>query len=769
MGPEPRARLALLGLLSVTLFGFLDVFADGSFVGPALLGIALALGVSVGGRRLGLPSSLTLLAGLVVAFVYLGLIFQPSLTLLGLPTPAAARAMADAIRSAYSHSQVDFAPVPVRSGYAIMLAAGFWIAAALGEVATFRWRRPLIAAGPAVTLFAVGLIVGSGKTTAFWVPVFLVALMTFLATEATYSMRFWGRWVTAWSERGDDEPDDTSGPIARRMAAVCLAGALVAPAVMPGLDSGVLSWRNDAGQGPGGGGAGATGPGSDSGRLDPLVSIVPHLIHQTSSVLFSVRTDQPEYLRLITLTRFDGTNWTPPDQSQATIAPDGTVPPSPGLPDRPRVVRESITVDNLSGVSVPAVEGARRATVGAGAAGRTLLATSETGDLRITGELDNGVNYETSSAVPDIGSFKELETAPIGHVTDPDLYRLPRALSVAVAALRDRWIGEASTPMQKLVQIQAHLRNFTYQITAHTQPTQDYLSQFLLITRLGYCQQFATAFALLARSLHYPTRVVVGFLPGRKTADGVYQVRGTDAHAWPEVYFGHFGWVRFEPTPRANSDAATAPAYTGPAGQGAAGSAAAPGALGGNANNKNPRQISGRENFRSKSGGLRSAAADASTWYAAFKRLLGVLTLLGLAFLLAVPALTWGRIRRRYASADDDSATARAAFAQFEDRTISIAMPRRASESATAFAARVASARSLPLGVARRLASIYEAAEYSTSGITRGAASEARSLAGRLDAALWLDASLLDRALLLFSPRAVVRNGRNTGPKAARA
>jgi transglutaminase-like putative cysteine protease len=33
-------------------------------------------------------------------------------------------------------------------------------------------------------------------------------------------------------------------------------------------------------------------------------------------------------------------------------------------------------------------------------------------------------------------------------------------------------------------------------------------------------------------------------------------VRVSDAHAWPELYFPQLGWVRFEPTPATQSNAA---------------------------------------------------------------------------------------------------------------------------------------------------------------------------------------------------------------------
>ena len=65
----------------------------------------------------------------------------------------------------------------------------------------------------------------------------------------------------------------------------------------------------------------------------------------------------------------------------------------------------------------------------------------------------------------------------------------------------------------------------------------------------GTSEQFATAFAVLARTVGLPTRIVVGFeVPTGAQAD--VTVTGSDMLAWPEVYFAGQGWVRFAPTPQ---------------------------------------------------------------------------------------------------------------------------------------------------------------------------------------------------------------------------
>jgi transglutaminase-like putative cysteine protease len=76
------------------------------------------------------------------------------------------------------------------------------------------------------------------------------------------------------------------------------------------------------------------------------------------------------------------------------------------------------------------------------------------------------------------------------------------------------------------------------------------LESFLFSDKLGYCQQFAGAMALLLRMGGVPARVAVGFTQGTfDSASRRWIVTDIDAHAWVEAWFAGYGWVRFDPTP----------------------------------------------------------------------------------------------------------------------------------------------------------------------------------------------------------------------------
>jgi hypothetical protein len=73
--------------------------------------------------------------------------------------------------------------------------------------------------------------------------------------------------------------------------------------------------------------------------------------------------------------------------------------------------------------------------------------------------------------------------------------------------------------------------------------------EFLFETRRGFCEHYASSFALLMRIAGIPSRVVMGYLGGeRNPLGGHWIVRQSDAHAWTEVWLEGDGWVRVDPT-----------------------------------------------------------------------------------------------------------------------------------------------------------------------------------------------------------------------------
>ena len=94
-------------------------------------------------------------------------------------------------------------------------------------------------------------------------------------------------------------------------------------------------------------------------------------------------------------------------------------------------------------------------------------------------------------------------------------------------------------------------RGYTYD--QHPPPARYPLESFLFTHKVGYCQQFSGAMAMLLRMGGIPARVAAGFTTGVPERGHTWQVSDTDAHAWVEAWFPRYGWVRFDPTPTERS------------------------------------------------------------------------------------------------------------------------------------------------------------------------------------------------------------------------
>ena len=140
--------------------------------------------------------------------------------------------------------------------------------------------------------------------------------------------------------------------------------------------------------------------------------------------------------------------------------------------------------------------------------------------------------------------------------------QLPGALPDRVSALARRITKNAMNDYDRVKAIEAYMReNYEYSIDSPVPPIgQDAVDHFLFETDVGFCEQFASATAVMLRTLGIPARVVAGYTPGdRNPFTGYYEVRSSDAHSWVEVWFPRFGWYEFDPTfdvPPATTDLA---------------------------------------------------------------------------------------------------------------------------------------------------------------------------------------------------------------------
>jgi transglutaminase-like putative cysteine protease len=129
--------------------------------------------------------------------------------------------------------------------------------------------------------------------------------------------------------------------------------------------------------------------------------------------------------------------------------------------------------------------------------------------------------------------------------------QLPENLDPEIRKLAAEITQEAKTPMEKALRVEAYLRRrYEYTLSLTWDPGDQPLSAFLFQYKTGHCEYFASAMAVLLRTVDVPTRLVNGFTMGEYNPVGdAYIVRESDAHSWVEVYLPGPGWTEFDPTP----------------------------------------------------------------------------------------------------------------------------------------------------------------------------------------------------------------------------
>jgi protein-glutamine gamma-glutamyltransferase len=165
--------------------------------------------------------------------------------------------------------------------------------------------------------------------------------------------------------------------------------------------------------------------------------------------------------------------------------------------------------------------------------------------------LDEGLVYSVISRHIDharLPSNSILEAGEDAFLPYLELPQLPERL---LALAEEVTPGEAG-PYSRALAIEEFLKSeYEYSLDVPPLPAgKDAVDFFLFEHRRGYCEHFASAYAVLCRLAGIPSRVVTGYSTGAYNPfTGLYEVGLVDAHAWVEIYVEGIGWVTREPTP----------------------------------------------------------------------------------------------------------------------------------------------------------------------------------------------------------------------------
>jgi transglutaminase-like putative cysteine protease len=166
--------------------------------------------------------------------------------------------------------------------------------------------------------------------------------------------------------------------------------------------------------------------------------------------------------------------------------------------------------------------------------------------------LDAGEQYTVLSHVSDADATSLRQASTDYPEWAQQRYtQLPLSLPARVRLLAEEITAGADTPYDRALAIEQYLRrSITYTLTPPSLPEgRDYVDFLLFDSQRDYCNGYASSMVVLARSVGIPARLAVGYAEGEHDAErGVFRVRETNAHSWPELYFPRYGWIEFEPT-----------------------------------------------------------------------------------------------------------------------------------------------------------------------------------------------------------------------------
>ncbi|TPW72298.1 DUF3488 and transglutaminase-like domain-containing protein [Schumannella sp. 10F1B-5-1] len=517
---------SLLGLLALSVaLAALHPLLSG--IGWWIAGVFFAgivMGVAALARLLLRSVILPPLLGVAVGLLAVVGVFLRGQALAGfVPTARtfrAAGALADQGVRSIAEQAVPAEPVPGILFLIVLGVVGLAFAMDLLVVAT---RTRALAALPMLALLMVPMLVLAGKSDAL---VWIVAVLVYLVI-----LRRGARPTSRLATGG--------------IAAVVVLGSLLIPNLLPPVAQ-----------------TGGASGGLET-RVNPLVSLGQDLRRGTAVTALEYQTtsSEPMYLRLATYDSFTGETWSP------TVPDEQDLRRLDGLPSAMGRSNEVPTNDDEVRIQVQRVGGQWAPVPYAATSIRGLdgdwRADANGLTVRSGGADINGARYTVDFEYPTVTPEELVATSDDGvgrYDFDVRPYlATPSGMDAVIAQTALEVAGDQPSAWDQAMALQDWFRSdFTY--SEETPVDEDYdgsgvgvMPEFLEV-KSGYCVHFASTMTVMARTLGIPARMVVGFLPGDRVSTDendvvTYRTSSHELHAWPELYFEGYGWLRFEPTP----------------------------------------------------------------------------------------------------------------------------------------------------------------------------------------------------------------------------
>ncbi len=558
---RPREGWLSLGLLAVMVLALAWSVQGAAWLPQMDYLVPVALYAVVVGAVLGvLPVTISLtlpaaaLVGAAIVIWTIGGEYYPDASQLG---------RLDALRSdliGWTAVVVDTGYPVQMSPYALGLGMLMWATGAMAAHALYRYHRVL----DAIALVGVAIVANMSAT--------FTDLFTNLLLFVAAALLLWLRASLAarqesWQRRRVNENLEVSTSIMRSgvafaAASVALAWILTSVAVAAPLTG---AWRSldtvwggvrDEFENVFGS---LTNPNSriSGNSFGSAFTVSGEWVSNDDEVMV-VAASRPLYMRTVTYDVYNGRGWERSESTRRNVGAGERLYPAE-TPERPLVDEafaiETITVQmqqpigrNLFVPGYPLIIFAPVVLHEPG--GQPML-----GGVEAANSIGDGQSYQVSAALSEATEV-QLAAAPLEYPPAVSAIYLDasratervRQLAAQVAA--DAGAANPYDQAKALARFLSRDESFSYETVAPVPPRDGDLVDFFLNEggRVGYCQYYASAMVLMARTLGIPARVAVGFAPGERGDDGTFQVREANAHAWAELYFPGYGWQIFEAT-----------------------------------------------------------------------------------------------------------------------------------------------------------------------------------------------------------------------------
>ena len=509
-----------IAALHTILQGFDWWFASAGVAAAVLGSAAIARALSA---RPWLPTLVGVLAiaGTTTLFFARGTVF-----LFIVPTPASIGVFSSLAQEGGTSIASQSVPAEATAGIVFLLCVGAGLLAVVGDFIAVTWRRPALAAVPLAVILGIPTVIGIHRADVFMIVLAAACWLVLLRA-------------------GQPFPQTAR---ALGLGSLALVTALVLPLVLPQVD------ESHAGRG---------GLGGYLANVNPVLALGEELRRDLPRTIltYSNYSRDPTYLRLVSLKNFLPDTWEP---DPPAIDPSNTpqkVGDPPGLATAVTTESENtwVTVENLGSTWLPVPY---PATMVSGLRGDWFWDAEDLTFSNPDGAA-RGEEYRASSLIvqPTPAQLAAaLSAVPDSQGGADDSYlSVPDDLPAIIGDTAREVTAAATSDYGRAVALQEYFRGGTFEYSETAPVDNGYdangmiaIAQFLE-AKSGYCIHFASAMAVMARTLGIPSRVTVGFLPGEKQSNTVvgrtvFRVTTDDVHAWPELYFDGVGWMRFEPT-----------------------------------------------------------------------------------------------------------------------------------------------------------------------------------------------------------------------------